>query len=463
MVKFRILSLVLVVLGLLSGCGTSTKIQAIKPEAESNKDFAYTAKTSYLGMPVSIEILDIQHVLNKNIKQLIYTDSILDDDNLEVKIWKTNTITLTQDKDKIRTIVPIKIWLKYKYGTEFMGLNDTREFNLNGTISVLSSVSLSNWQLKTKSVIEKIDWIESPSIQIAGKNVAITYLVNPALSWFKTDIAKQLDELITKTCDFKPQVLDAIKAISTPYLVNDKFETWFSINPIELYATDASIVKGKVIMDLGMKATLRTIIGDKPAEKINWNQLKITKVKSIPNHFNGTIAALSNYKSASRIVTNNFKGETFTSGKKKVTIDHVEMWQKKEKIIIALSMNGTLNGTIYLSGIPKFNAEKQEIFFENLDYVLDTKNVLHKSASWLLNGVILKKIHENCRYSIANDIANGKETLKEFLSNYSPIKGVYVNGKLENLTFEKFDLLNNGIVSFINTTGNVSITINGLE
>ena len=129
MVKFRILSLVLVVLGLLSGCGTSTKIQAIKPEAESNKDFAYTAKTSYLGMPVSIEILDIQHVLNKNIKQLIYTDSILDDDNLEVKIWKTNTITLTQDKDKIRTIVPIKIWLKYKYGTEFMGLNDTHEFN----------------------------------------------------------------------------------------------------------------------------------------------------------------------------------------------------------------------------------------------------------------------------------------------------------------------------------------------
>lgn len=461
--KLKEIIYVTLVFTLLISCGTSTKIQAIKPEAETTNTIAYTAKTSYIGLPVTIKITDIQNVLNKTITGLIYTDSILTDDDMEVKIWKAKPILLSQDKEKIKTIVPVKIWLKYRYGTQFMGLNDTREFNLNGNIHITSSVALSNWQLKTSSTIEKIEWNESPTIQIAGKNVAITYIANPAISWFKTDIAKQIDELITKTCDFKPQVLDALKAVSTPYLVNSQFETWLALNPIELYATDALINQGTIYMNLGMKTTIRTVIGDKPSEKLNWNQLKITKVKNIPSYFNGSIAAVSSYKSASRIVTANFKGETFTSGSKKVIIENVELWQKKEKIIIALTMNGSLNGTIYLSGIPKFSSEKQEIYFDHLDYVLDTKNVLHQSASWLLNGLILKKIQENCRYSIANDIENGKKTLKTFLSNYSPIKGVYVNGELENLTFDKFDLLNNALVSFINTSGSLAVTIDGLE
>jgi hypothetical protein len=461
--KIKITVLFAITILLFISCSTSKKIEAIRPEADQSSNIAYTAKTSYIGMPVAIEIADIQNILNKTIQNLVYRDSILEDDNMEIKVWKTAPITLSQEQEKIKIVFPVKIWLKYKYGTQFMGLNDTREFNLNAKVTVLSNISLSNWQLNTKSIIERIEWQESPTVQIAGKNVAITYIISPALNWFKQDLAKQLDDAITKSCDFKPQVIDALKSISNPYLVNDKFETWLSLNPLEIYATNSNINKGKVYLNLGIKAIIKTIIGDKPSEKLNWNQLKMTKVKSIPNHFNGTIAAITGYKSASRIITTNFKGETFSYGNKKVVINQVEMWHKNNKIIIALTMNGSLNGTIYLSGTPKYNNDTQEIYFEHLDYVLDTKNVLHKSANWLLNGMILKKIQENCKYSIATDIENAKQTIQNYFNNYSPIKGVYVSGKLDQLSFEKFELLNNGIVSFINTTGTVAININGLE
>jgi len=461
--KLKILIWNLLTSYLLISCGTSTKIEAIKPEAETANNIVFTTKVSYVGMPVTMEIADIQKVLNQNINNLIYTDSILDDNNMEMKIWKTNTISLSQENEKIKIVMPIKIWLKYKYGTDFMGLNDSREFNLNGKVTVLSDISLSNWQLKIKSKIEKIEWNESPTIKIANKNVSITYLINPALSWFKEDIAQQLDEAIGKSCDFKPQVIDALKTLATPYLINEKFETWLSINPLEIYATDATITKGNVLMDLGMKTTIKTVIGDKPTEKMNWNTLKMIKVKNIPNNFTGSVAAITSFKSASRIITTNFKGQTFTSGSKKITIDNVDMWQKDNKIIIALTMNGSLNGTIYLSGKPKFDSTTQEIYFEDLAYVLNTKNVLHKSASWLLNGMILKKINENCRYSITDDINFGRENIMPFFNNYSPIKGVYINGSLGTLKFEKFDLLNNAIVSFINASGNISVKIDGLE
>ena len=72
-----------------------------------------------------------------------------------------------------------------------MGLNDTREINLNGTITMSSSVKLSNWKLSTVSKIEDFEWSESPTILVAGKNVPITYIINPTLSIFKSKMAKK--------------------------------------------------------------------------------------------------------------------------------------------------------------------------------------------------------------------------------------------------------------------------------
>jgi hypothetical protein len=129
---------------------------------------------------------EIESQLNKTLNGQIYDDSNLADDKTEMKIWKTAPIKLVEKNGKIQTIMPLKIWAKFKYGTDFMGLNDTREINLNGTITMVSDVKLSNWKLSTTSKIEDFEWTESPTILVAGKYVPITYIINPTLSIFKS-------------------------------------------------------------------------------------------------------------------------------------------------------------------------------------------------------------------------------------------------------------------------------------
>ena len=50
-----------------------------------------------------------------------------------------------------------------------MGLNDTREINLNGSITLESQAKFNNWKLNTTSSIEDFKWNESPNIVVAGK------------------------------------------------------------------------------------------------------------------------------------------------------------------------------------------------------------------------------------------------------------------------------------------------------
>ena len=448
---------------LLIGCSTTSKIEALKPEPSVNTKIAYNNTTSFVSMPLEISLNEIENQLNKSLNGLIYEDTNLEDDKTEMKIWKTAPIKLIDKEGKVETVLPLKIWTKLKYGTDFMGLNDTKEIELNGTITLSSTVKLSNWKMSTDSKIKDYNWTESPTILVAGKKVPITYIINPTLSIFKSKMAKKIDEAIEASCDFKPYVLNVIKTISAPFEVNSQYETWFKLNPIEVNVTDALVSKNKISMDLGLKCTMQTMIGQKPNIAFNKDAILFKSADKIADKTTATVAAVSTYESASRIITKNFQGKEFASGKRKIVIQKVDLWAKDGRMIIALEMTGSLNGTIYLSGIPNYNTTTKEIYFDQMDYVLNTKGLLTKTANWLLQGIILKKIQENCKYSIKENLEEGKKNLLPYLSNYSPMKGVFVNGTLNDFEFEKVELTNNAIIAFITTSGKMNIKIEGME
>lgn len=463
MTTFRVSLSILFLLLFFNSCSTTQKIEALKPLPSDDAPMVYNTKTSFVNMPLEISLKEIENQMNKTLNGEIYNDSNLDDDRTEMKITKTAPIHLIEKNGKIQTTLPLKIWSRFKYGTDFMGLNDTREINLNGTITLVSDVKLSNWKLSTNSKIEDFEWSESPSIVVAGKNVPITYIINPTLSIFKSKIAKKIDEAIESSCDFKPYVLDVLEKMSTPFLTSEQYQTWFKLIPIEMYVTDAVLSKSQINMDLGLKCNMQTMVGLKPKNTFDRKDVQFKAVTKIPEKLTANIAAISTYESASRIISSNFQGKEFTSGSRKIVVQNVALWQKDSKIIIALDMTGSINGTIYLSGIPNYNAVTKEIYFEQMDYVLNSKGLLTRTANWLLQGVILKKIQENCRYSIKENLDEGKKSLLPYLNNFSPMKGVFVNGTTSDFEFEKVEVTNKAIIAFITATGKMNVKIDGMD
>lgn len=447
----------------ISSCSSVKKIEALKPIPSNESPVVYKNKTSFIAMPVELSLFDIQKQLNNNLKGLIYEDDNMEDDKTKMKVWKTDDIILEEKNGLIISKIPLKILVTIKYGTEFLGLNDTRSIYLNGIITLKSKTHLTNWKLTTSSTIEKFEWNESPSILISGKMVPVTYIINPTLSIFKIRIAKQIDSAIDETCDFKPLVFDALEKISKPFLANASYETWFKLQPIELYDTAAVLKNSKITLQMGLKCNMQTMVGQEPISTFHKEKVILKPVSSMPDRVSVSIAGVSTYESASNIITKNFKGVTFTSGSRSVTVQKVDLWYKDEKLIIALDLTGSLNGTIYLSGIPGYNATTKEIYFEDLQYVLNTKSILLKSANWLVQGVVLRKIQEKCKYSIQENLDEGRLNMLPYLNNYSPMKGVFINGTLNDFIFEKVELNDKAIIAFITASGKMKITIDGME
>lgn len=460
----RFLSLIIATAMAVS-CSTTKKIEALRPAPSDNSPIAYQTSTSFISLPVVITLTDIESQLNKNLNGLIYEDNNIDDDKIAMKVWKTAPIKFTETNGKLKSVVPIKITANVKYGASAMGFDmyDTREFNLNGVVTFNSTVGLSNWKMSTQTAIESIEWQESPTITIAGKQIAITYLINPAVKLFKSKIETKLDQSLAKVTDFKGNVLDALEKICTPFLTSEQYEAWFSIKPQELYVTDAVLSKGKITMEMGLKCTMQTLIGQKPNNTFKREDIILKPVAKMPEKLNVIVAGISTYESASKVITKNFQGQVFGDGSRKVTVQKVDMWNKDGKMIIALDLTGSVNGTIYLSGFPNYNSVTKEIYFDQLQYVLDTKSVLMRTANWLAEGMILRKIQESCRYSIQPNLEEGKKNLLPYLKNYSPMPGVFINGTLNDFEFEKVELTNRAIIAFIKTSGKMDVKVDGLK
>ncbi|OAB28250.1 hypothetical protein FBFR_09660 [Flavobacterium fryxellicola] len=467
--KFNLNVLVIFIFLMLSSCGTTTKIAALKPEPDDATPLQYESVISYINLPITVKIKDIENQTNALLNGLIYEDKTIEDDDIEMKVWKLAPITIKNNLggkgEKISTILPLKAIVKYRIGTKKMGIEmyDVREFHLDGVVNLVSDVALTNWKLTTKTELKSLDWNESPTMTVFGKNVPVTYLINPAIKLFKSKIERKIDEAIAKSMDFKPNVLTALEKICTPFLMNDTYESWLRIVPIEIYSTTAKLKNDTFLLEMGMKCNMETLIGKKPETKFNASKITLKTVTKIPEDLTANIVAISTYQEASKIMTKNFSGQEFGSGSKKVKVQNVAIWHKNGKMILALDLLGSINGTIYLSGFPKYNEQTKEIFFDQLSYALDTKNKLMRTANWLAQGIVLKKIEQNCRYSIKPNLEESQKNMMTYLKNYSPMQGVFINGKMEEIQFQKIQLTNQAIIAFIKINGSVNASINGLK
>ena len=461
----RRISFFVFALGLLVSCSSTSKINALKPEPEDASPLLYDNKPSFISLPVALKIKDIENQTNKFLTGLIYEDNNIQDDDYTIKIWKEAPIVIENEKGKIKTVLPLKVNVKYRIGTDKLGvaLYNTQEFNFNGAITLLSSINLNNWKLKTKTEFKSIVWKESPSVKAFGKDIPLTYAINPAIQLFKSKIEKTIDQAIEQSLDFKPNVLEALDKIATPSELSPEYESWLRVVPTELYATEAQLKEQSIVMQMGLKCTIETLIGQQPAKMFDKNKIILKPVAKMPDNFTANIVAVSTYKDASKIISKNFEGQEFASGSRKVKVMNVALWHKNGKIVIALDLTGSITGTIYLTGLPKYNETTKEIYFDQLDYAIDTKSSLIRTANWLASGVILKKMEESCRYSLQPNLEEGKKTMLKYLSNFSPMPGVFVNGKMGDINFTDVQLTNKAILAFLTVNGKVAVKVDGLE
>jgi hypothetical protein len=147
-----------------------------------------------------------------------------------------------------------------------------------------------------------------------------------------------------------------------------------------------------------------------------------------------------------------FKGRKFH-------IDRVAVYgATKEKLQFEVDFSGAKSGKLFLVGTPTFDNQTATISFKDVDFDIQTKDVLLKSAKWLFSNRITKLIEEKAKYSFGNEIDNIKKKLNLEI-NKSLTKDIKLEGNCKSIELIQIFPTDNQLLVKIKFVGNLNVHI----
>jgi len=278
--NIKIFLFLLIILTLLKSCQTKKYIKVEKPDSSQVKNLKIAHKESFISIPIQIKTTEIEKLINSKIKGLIYQDNNFEDnnnDNLMIKVWKYEDISISASQNKINYRVPLKLWIKTGFKVNNFGIKVSQYKEIEGTIALYFQTIIAienNWQVKSNTIVNGYEWIQSPVTKILGVNIPITYIANIIIKRNSDFITKQIDHQIYSLANIKPFINITWNEIQKPTLISDSLKLWMQIIPEEVLFNQIKSINDSLNIWVGMKCFVKTYFAIEPIP---------TALKELPN------------------------------------------------------------------------------------------------------------------------------------------------------------------------------------
>jgi len=473
MKKFRFNYLLMFsILSWFSSCKKSGNELSSKAPTES-----YTADSlvgrqqlSVVHIPVEIPMVEVERQINAQLKPLLYEDNDPNDnggDNLMLKVWKKEGLRIDAQGDVFNITIPLKVWARAGYKTELLGfqVQDARETDFELNAKFVTKVTLGNdWRVHTLTSPNGFDWVTKPTLRIGPIEIPLASIVGKIIDQQQERLSKMVDSQVQDKVDIKPFVQKAWTWMQNPVLISQAYHTWLKVVPTEILMTPLVGQGDRTRASLGIKAYTQTVVGQKPAAVPNTSIPNLTLVSQVPDDFQLGITGEVSHQHATEIIAREFVGKKydFKNGKYQVEVTAIDLYGSGENLVVKAGLKGSVNGNIYLKGKPHYDPATHTLTLQHLDYDLDTKDKLVKTANWLMQGKFTRMMQEAFRIPLGTQIAEARKVIQAGLTNNHVAKGIILNGKLDDLRPEQVYLTPHSIVAVVLAKGRVDVKIEGL-
>ncbi len=461
--KYKILFISALSVLLFSSC--KTRLNTTKP-AESYLPLRVDNKVSTMAVTVDLDIPELEKTVNKNLKGILYEDSKFEDDNLMMKVTKTNDFKFSVKENTITCDLPVSVWVRTGYKKDL--LITTAEGYYEATGDLIANVSIDfsvgkDWSIQTKTMINKHTWTKTPTIKTAIANIPVTTLANIAVRALKPKMTAAVDKAIAEDTKLRETMTQTWKDLQDPILVDKDYDLWLKITPQSIFSTPIAGTGNNLLLNLGLMGMVETNMGSRyfaPSIPSDLPEYKV--VKSIKPDFSLHSNITVSYHKMEEIAKGIVVGQEFSQGGKKVKVEGIHIYGQDDLLVAQVAVSGSANGSVFCVGKPVFDNATQSVKITNFDFAMDTKNVLLKSANWLMHKSFLKMIEPMLTISMKPEMDDMLKTANATLKNYEVQKGVTLSGSLKNILINDINITKDGLVVSGNANGNLRVNVGDL-
>lgn len=439
------------VIFLLISCKTTLPV---KP-SEHYDPYDIKPRTSIMNIPIRLHKLELQNAINTELGETLFEEDDKEE-GLTIIAKKGGEITIELNNEYLSYQVPLNLLVKK---STFLG-NAEAEGRL--IIDLITNYQIEpDWNFTTQTEVENHNWVEKPVLKLGFANLPIQFIADIVLDKMKTTLTAAIDKNISGSFNLQSQIDTAWTGLQDPILLSEEYKTWLQFNPQKLeltpFHTNENIVSATVVIS----ALPEIILGNKPIQLLKTDLPNFQLTEKVGDDFIFELGTAISFDETERISKENMIGETYSAGKRSVTVKDIELYGKGNKLVVNTLLEGDYDGNLYFIGEPKYNSRKNKIELEKVDFDFTSKRFLLKSASWLFKGSLKRAIQDNLDFYLEENLEDIKKMIQKQLNDYQLSKGIFLNGNLTELNISHVYVAPDGIHVRVGLTGKLNVDVKG--
>lgn len=312
--------------------------------------------------------------------------------------------------------VRYRVWARKSQGQEFVegrcGHGDDPPKRLN--LAARSALTWSDqWRLQSHTTFAEPVFVEP--CQLAGLDLDATPLLKSVLQPRLVALGQSIDRIIRRRTEAKKRAETVWQKLQEPielspnqWLVSNLSDA--RVGPI----TSNGTLFVKTSVNLVMEPKI--VSGSKP-EAVP-TSLPPLQLAALPlEGFHLALPIALEYARINQRLEEEMLGQEFqTPLGDTLKVEGVQFYGSGDKLILALRVSGGVNGNLYATGTPVFEEGLGILRFVDLDFTVDTRNVLVRSANWMFHENILSSLKAHAVIDLSSQLQTLRSRLETALT-----------------------------------------------
>jgi len=453
----------------LMGCASKPRYGSLDaPRIPKDKEAPalFTPVPSVINLPLEIKTSFIEKTVNEQLTGILYecdTLTLGPFKNVKVTAKKKGNIKMQLSGNELIYKVPLSITLRFSFTIGALGFSHTEYQDVEAgiTLDLRSKIFLNNdWSLATVTKPQGYAWTSDPVVKVRVVTIPIKPAADFLLSKQFGTLGEIIDNTVASAVDVKEIINPLWLKLQEPAALGvseSSQNLWLRLSPVSVYMSPISGRGGNLNTSLGIRTVAETFIGEKPPALAPVKLPNFTAPGKIDSSFTINLYSEISYEQATLMSRQLLMGKPFKSGKHEVIVEDIKISGMDGFLLIRLDLTGSFRGRVYLIGEAYYDEKTQTMSIKNLSYDMTTQNRLHKSANWLMRGIIISKMEPLLHFPLEETLQDARAMAQYMLKNNEVYEGIYLNGKLNTLSIGGVALTESSIRTVILAKGTLSV------
>jgi len=221
--------------------------------------------------------------------------------------------------------------------------------------------------------------------------------------------------------------------VQKPILLDRNYNAWLVVTPREVLLYPLYARNNRVKLSVGLKSFAELVMGPEPPARAPVPLPGLKPANGADRTFRVALNTDLYYRDILNIASPLLLNKELGNNGKSVILKDLDLFGNGDRLIIKVETTGSLNGIFYLTCRPVFDPRTGVFSVEDVDFDIQTRSLLLKSADWFIHGSIRDSIREKLNMNLTQRLAQARELAGKAMARVNLAENVFFTGNIKSL------------------------------